>query len=483
MTSAMRELINAGVFLFYGLSFIILGVTVMQPRRFSRLAIANHLKWLALFGITHGLAEWIISYSILAKRFLSTDSYFLIKLLELVLIGLSYSFLLSFGVTFLVSFFDKYRWLKGIPVFVFTAWLSYFVVYRIVLLGQDRFHWLVVVSVIARYFIAFPGCILTGHALWLQVRELRKMEIISFLWWFYFAIFGVNLYALAAGLIGPDAGFWPTTWLNTESFYHFFGFPVQIVRMAATVIITVGLVQSLKIFDLEYGKILDNVHRQQFISVERERVGRDLHDGVLQSIYAVGLKLEVHRHLTKDNPELYNDKNIIYAIDKLQEIILDIRYYIQNINSPHLTRDLPGILHSLAEEFQGLTGSEVELNVDGTTPALSFREASNIYHIVRETLTNISKHAKASKVVINLTYYEGRLRLSIKDNGCGFTFNESCDGLVSYTQHQGLRNIGQRMKELQGQFHINSREGQGTELVFSMSVGGVGNGPAANLDC
>jgi len=485
MAGALNEFNAAVIFLFYGLAFFIFGATVLvQPRKFSRLEIANHLKWLALFGFTHGLAEWLFSYNIIANRIFYAGNYFPIKVLEVVLTGFSFSLLLSFGCTFLVGFFNRYRWLKALPVFIFTVWLSYFVIYRIFFIGEDLLHWLMLASLFARYLIAFPGCILTGHSLWLQLQELRKMGITSLSGWFYTAIVGVNLYALAAGLLGPSGGFWPATWLNKESFYHLFGFPVEIVRMAAAAIITIALIQSLKIFDLEYGKMLDHAHSQQVLWAERERIGRDLHDGVLQSIYAVGLKLEGHRFLTRDYPELCNDKNIISAIDKLQEIVLDIRYYIQNLSSPQLAKDLPEMLRSLVEEYRDFTGNDVDLIIEGTVPCLSFKEATNMYHIVKEALTNISKHAGAKKVVINLTSRDSRIKLSIKDDGCGFDFNGIQDGKLNSGEHRGLRNMGQRMKALQGQFSVNSQEGQGTEVVLSMPVGGYLSGTAAAYpDC
>ena len=152
------------------------------------------------------------------------------------------------------------------------------------------------------------------------------------------------------------------------------------------------------------GTAIDNVRlynqgRRLAVLEERERIGMDLHDGVIQSIYAVGLTLEHARLLIADDPKQSKDR-IDQAVDGLNHTIRDIRAYILDLRPRQMNEEnLMDGLKRLIAEFKANTQAEVTLE----GPEEGYRslpqvQALTLFHICQEALANIAKHAHASHV-------------------------------------------------------------------------------------
>lgn len=193
---------------------------------------------------------------------------------------------------------------------------------------------------------------------------------------------------------------------------------------------------------------------------ERERIGRDLHDGIIQSIYATGLILDFLRPLIEEDPETALDR-LDHAIKDLNEIMKDIRAYIMDLQPSRIqSNDLSASLQEIAREFRVNSLVEIDLKIDpDLAQSINKRVADAFFHISREALTNISKHAEASKIWVNLRRLNGEVSLQIIDNGQGFDAEN-----VRRTGH-GLRNMEERTRHVNGDLIISSNPGEGTSIM------------------
>lgn len=214
------------------------------------------------------------------------------------------------------------------------------------------------------------------------------------------------------------------------------------------------------------GTAIDNARlvsqsRRLAILEERERIGMDLHDGVIQSIYAVGLTLEHARLLMPDQPAQASSR-IDQAIDDLNHTIRDIRAYILDLRPRQLNEEnLMDGVKRLADEFKVNTGVQVELTgpTDGYHK-LPQVQALALFHICQEALANIAKHARANLVNVNLWNSADRILLEVSDDGRGFDPQNT-----RMTLGHGLANIQTRARNVGGDVEISSEPGDGTTIL------------------
>lgn len=207
--------------------------------------------------------------------------------------------------------------------------------------------------------------------------------------------------------------------------------------------------------------------QQLTVLQERERFGMDLHDGIIQSIYAIGLLLDdVHHRLPEEVRPVR--EGIQTAISGLNDVIRDIRNYILDLRPNRFQgRDLKEGLGELAREVRANSFLEVDLDVSG--PDVSFlnpEETVEILLIAQEGLSNVRKHAHATRVEIQLEQREGVLMLRIQDDGVGMDPDQ-----VNASSGNGLRNMRERAARLGGKLEVSSKKNQGTRIVVSLPTG------------
>ena len=204
--------------------------------------------------------------------------------------------------------------------------------------------------------------------------------------------------------------------------------------------------------------------RTQIITEERERIGMDLHDGIIQSLYGIGLSLENARL------GLVNKKgNAIEEIEKsktaLENAIADIRAYILDLRPRQLRHSnlLEG-MRSLIREFRANTMIEVDLSGSGAeVEGLAKPQMDALYHIFQESLSNTAKHAKATQVSVRLWRLNDRVFLRVKDDGVGFE-----EGKSNRRIGHGLTNMQARAEGVGGGLEVISIRRQGTTLTAWM---------------
>ncbi len=207
--------------------------------------------------------------------------------------------------------------------------------------------------------------------------------------------------------------------------------------------------------------------RQLAVLQERERIAQDLHDGSIQSLYAVSLALEDTEELMAIDPAQATQR-IDHAIESIHGTIQEIRDFIMGLDPDARTAvDLLAGLSALTMEFERSTLIEVELSSDPDVP-MDPDETLQLIQLTREAMSNVARHANASKVIVNVEDRRECLRLSIIDDGRGFDTSAG-----QRPGHHGLTNMHARAESLGGSLTIESND-DGTRVVFEMPRGDRG---------
>jgi signal transduction histidine kinase len=200
----------------------------------------------------------------------------------------------------------------------------------------------------------------------------------------------------------------------------------------------------------------------------------DLHDGAIQSLYAVALGLAAHERalLPAAAPTC---EPLRQARAQINAVIQDIRNYIFDLRPQDLTRrGLRAGLEALAEELRINALVRPELTVDAAADdALDPDAAASLLHVAREATANVIRHASATAVQIVLERRNGRLVLAVHDNGRGFDSpNGQRDAAPppSARSGHGLRNMAERARALGGTLQITSAPGAGTVVCLDVPL-------------
>ena len=207
---------------------------------------------------------------------------------------------------------------------------------------------------------------------------------------------------------------------------------------------------------------LNRQARRLAVLEERERIGMDLHDGIIQSIYGVGLVLDYARMALGEDPVQARAK-IQESIDALNETIRDIRSYILDLRPRQFQgeEDLKAGLQRLVDVFQAncVTHAALMAPEDGLVDFPTVN-ATALFHICQESLANIAKHSRAKHADIHLWTARDRVLLEISDDGLGFDLRK-----MSATLGHGLSNMHSRARKVGGDVEITSAPDEGTTVL------------------
>jgi signal transduction histidine kinase len=452
----------------YGLVFFVTGlVTGLQWRRGSDLQLARPLPWLAAFGIAHGLNEWGYIFIPLQAIYMDDTAVRLMVVTHMLLLAVSYFFLYQFGVELVVLIWPRLRWLRAVPVLTLLLWgLAVFA--RGAMLNDPLSTQVAVGDGWSRYFMGFPGALLASIGLFYQARKMREMEMARISNYLIGAGCAFAVYAVVGGLMVPPSPAFPAMYVNSDLLLRFGGLPAPVLRSLCGLAMAFFLVRSLEVFQVEADRRLSEMEQAQLLAADRERIGRELHDGIIQNIYAAGLALEDARYLVVEDPSLAQTR-IGLVMDSLNLTVEDIRRYIFDLRAAEQTRELERLLEGLVEGLRLDTFLEVDLEVKGQRCCwMDADRLSHVTQIAREALSNVVQHADATHVTVGLAYLGDFTELTIADDGNGMPVAPSAKGSL---QGQGIANMQERARMLGGQLVINTDPGEGSRLVLTIPCG------------
>jgi signal transduction histidine kinase len=443
----------------YGLAFFVLGLAIaLQSRHSSHLDLARSLTWLAAFGFVHAFVEWGDLFIPLQAAYLSPDFITALQYLHLLLLGISFACLFEFGVALLEPLQHR-EWLHVTSAGLLATWffVSFFPLRTWI---QNFQSWYNTANALARYFIGLPGGLLSAYALrkhiYQRILPLNVPHIVRSL-----RTAGISLavYALATGLLVPPISFFPGSWLNANTFSQVFIITPPILRSLIGLVIVVSTIRALEIFDVETARQIEAIEEQQILATERERIGRELHDGAIQKVYTAGLLVRSAQNLAEVESPL--EGRLATAVGVLDDAIVDLR---QNLGELYASKPSA---KPLEQALRDLTadprfGSLVKIDLDLELPPseqFSSEQSSHILAIVQEALANSVRHAQARHIRIHARQVDRRLMLAVRDDGAGIP-QQAVEG-------HGLRNMRDRAALLHGRLEVRSME-KGTSVILDI---------------
>jgi len=476
-----------GVFFFYGLAFFSMGLAVLlEVSHSSELDFAQSLKFLAGFGLVHGSHEWFEMGLIIRSSLTGEAEADWVYYLRLLLLGISFLLLVAFGARLIIG--------PGKPrliLLIILAAIGLWGIGLILILSGDPITraQLVAADVYTRYSLAIPGVALTTWGLLLQRRAFQKVGMARFSLDVAIAAIAFAFYGGIGQLFASPSTIFPSTYLNAVVFLTWFGFPIQGFRALTAIIAAVFIIRSLRAFDeenrrriqqLNYAQLAEQerlialraelLHRTvQAQEFERRRIAHELHDATGQTLTALGLGL---RGLTQT--VLVEPQRAIEQAQELESLatngIADLQQIVSGLHPPQL--DELGLLAALRWYAEEITARyNLPITVIGSQDAeLQDPEVRLVlFRIVQQAITNTIRHAQANQVLVSLDIDAQEICLLVFDDGKGFDVNAvlggreyKCIGLLGMIERSAL--IG-------GKCEIRSQPGRGVTVEVRISRG------------
>ncbi len=438
-----------------GVVFFTLGLLVFVINYLGeRIKFSRSLEWLGFFALGEAFVSW---NQALAPHITVTVFPLYLHLLAM---AFAYGFLLAYGMyNVWGQESETEQGHKGWPWWVMVT-------PGMVAFGAMGVAWVLMapsgigdapqVESALRVLLATPGGILAGVGLRKQSYRLLQPEhrqaIRSYLRLAEGAMlsFGLlNLFPLphSAWTLGED-GFFRLTLAAA-------------LRAVCGVLLTLGLSGALFSLWNRIQEWVELMEREQALVADRERISRDLHDGIIQSIYAAGLMLESVYTTILADPEKAQAQ-LRRVMDNLNETIQDVRRYIFDLRGGASDVSLEQGIQRLLRDFHINTLLDTRLEVENKPQhTLNIERRRHVFQIVREALTNTARHARAQRAEVRLIYQDEYVELIITDDGVGMESLQIGKG-------HGLRNIRERVRLLDGTLRIESAPGEGVRLHITV---------------
>lgn len=213
---------------------------------------------------------------------------------------------------------------------------------------------------------------------------------------------------------------------------------------------------------LEHARIQGELKRLAVVE-DRERIAKELHDDIIQSLFAEGMALQAAIAMTRD-PEAVQAR-LSQAVENIDRVIRDLRNYIFGLR-PGIAADrqLEQSLRDLAAGYEESANVSFEVTTDPDVVSLLAGRSAEILQVAREAISNAVRHSGADRVSVSLMRTGDYAMLEIADNGKGF------DPEQATGRGQGLVNLAARAESLGGEFHVESEPGHGTWVRITMSI-------------
>lgn len=439
----------------YGQTFFIMGLAIfLQSRRHSRLRLARDLRWLAAFGILHGLYEWGDVFIPIQAQYLPEPYIDLLLTFHTVLLAVSFSCLVAFGAATLNT-----RWRWGWRLLIAVA-LIWGVGFWISLYSADTLEqWHHLSSIWARYLLGLPGSLLAAYGLRYQAEtQVLPLGVGNIYRTLRVAGIALVAYAFFGGMVVTPGIFFPANVLNRAALESVIGVPVEVFRSVVGLVLAVSVIRALEIFEIELDRLIEDMEVERIQAAERDRIGQEIHDGAVQAVYSASLILEsMQQHVGEDTEAAVR---LDRAKRVLSGAISDLRRYMSSLRSDIPTESLADSLRQLVHDprFSSLLQIQVKFEVE---PELNPTQVGHIVAIVQESLSNTLRHGNGRRVSLDLCREANRLMLKLQDDGHGFDER-------TITPGYGLRAMRDRARLLGGTLLVQSPHGKGTTITLQI---------------
>ncbi len=471
------------IYFVYGLAFFVLGLAVAMEVWRAGPNLFKQVMWpLAIFGLVHGIHEWIEMFVIISRRMYGFQPSIGFEIFRLIFLAGSFIGLVVFGAQKLPLF-------NRLPSPALWIGLGSLLLYSlgVIFLGQWlAWHpsaWFSAADVLARYSLAIPGAILAAGALLIQRQRFLRLNQHSFANDLLWAAVAFLLYGIIGQFFVNPSPIFPSNVLNSGTFQAWFVIPIQFFRTVMAISLAIFIIRALRAFEYSRQQTLaavrqraeeesakHNALRQKFLhrvvetqEDERARIARELHDELGQTLTGLAIGLR-GAQTSINNPDLLQQQ--LGQLEKMATQAMSDMHLLVNELRPALLDDLglAAALRHYKDNFTNLTGIQTSLTITENSHRLPGDIETVLYRITQEALTNIARHAQASQVWIDLNYQNNHVALQIKDNGLGFDTDKVLEG--DKVTGWGLMGIQERTNLANGDMQIQSEVGQGTKLTI-----------------
>lgn len=227
----------------------------------------------------------------------------------------------------------------------------------------------------------------------------------------------------------------------------------------------VGLVELFAVqaaVALDYARIRAELERLAVLE-DRERIAKELHDGVVQSLFAVGMSLQAAEAMAAE-PERVRAR-LATAVEDLDRVIRDLRNYIFGLRpGAAADRELARSLHDLADEFRRGSDLAIRVEVDSQAASVLAGRTADLVQAAREAMSNAARHSGAQTLGLRLGLDGQEVVLEVDDDGTGF------DVAAAEGRGHGLANLRSRAEAVGGRLEIDSAPGRGTAVRIRVPV-------------
>jgi PAS domain S-box-containing protein len=198
---------------------------------------------------------------------------------------------------------------------------------------------------------------------------------------------------------------------------------------------------------------------------ERKRIARELHDETIQSLVVLARQLDDVISISGDLS--FDKRRLLENLHKqLNDIMADVRRMIQDLRPPTLDRlGLMPALESLASNIGKRSGMNIEVTVRGISRRFSPEIELVLFRVAQEALSNALKHSQATEAQVTVEFADRIIRVTVRDNGCGFSLPETTGDLVKQGR-LGLAGMQERIQLVGGSFKMESEPGAGTIVII-----------------
>ena len=239
-------------------------------------------------------------------------------------------------------------------------------------------------------------------------------------------------------------------------------FPVEIALAPAqvagdpVVIASVRDVTTTREADAE----LEAARQRVMLAEDHERIARDLHDTVIQRLFAAGLSLQSVLPVVPEAAKVKIER----IIDDQDDAIRELRTAIFGLSSKRSAgRTIRVVVNQLVDDASRVLGFRPTLHFNGVLDSVDQKVTDEVAAVVRESLSNVARHARANKVEVSLSHIGEKLAVMISDDGAGIP--------SSHRLGSGLLNMHDRAARLSGTCTVTSGEGTGTIVRWQVPVG------------
>jgi signal transduction histidine kinase len=476
------------VYFFYGLSFFVMGLAVLlEFGHSSKLDFARALRPLIGFGLIHGSHEWFEMFLLIHDRISGTLHAAWVLPFRLTALATSFLFLIAFGAR-LITGVSKPKLYIGLLSTITAIWVIGLL--GVIFNGANSQVRATAADVYTRYALAIPAAALTVWGLVIQRRKFIQIGMPSIGRDVLLAAIAFGLYGGIGQLFASPSTIFPSAYLNSQVFLQATGFPVQAFRAVVAIMAAVFITRSLRAFEVESNQRIEElrlaqVAEQQRLEAlkaellhktviaqesERQRIARELHDETGQTLTALGMGL---RGISETIAS--NRNRAIEQATQLEKVAVEgveeLQRMVSGLHPPQL--DDLGLLAAIrwyANDVSQHSGMLINITTQGSKPKISADVRAVLFRIVQEAITNVIRHANATKIDIRLDYSPENIYLRIEDNGLGFNTDAVLTKQAGKPTAWGLLGMTERASLVGGTCNILSHPGKGTLIEIHVPI-------------